>query len=733
MPNLVAVELSGNHFTGPIPTFPVGAPLQQFSAANNRLTGTLEPLRYAVGLTRLDVDSNEIDGTVDQWLAERSHNMTLLSTTNNYLSCALPESTGIADSTATFKDGKLSVLVGNLFGCPVPNGVVEADSSADSYSCGSDDLTFTTIFLGVSLAATVIVVGIMYIVRHANTSPCRVTVPHPPRPVLSTNLLAGFFNPDFLTLELLIICILLASTIVLVVTLLPVYSAAPAVVECRFGWWTTAAYLVPATGNNTGWGYAVAVIGGVVVGGVGSCAFVFLGAPRGVVRVGSIVHFGALRVWRVVAVLMLCAAVFTILVAINAGFVLLEESPHASGATKDVVVLVFALLHELVDHVAGPLIVSVAVVVATGTSTADVHPSAVFVTSVAVEVVNSVLAPMIAQLGVSEGCFRDELFSSPEPVETSVDVQYCSGTGFVTEALCTLGGNQWLSYPVGVTYTPPFRFDGGRCISSIITIYTPEYLVIFALRILVYPVGWWLARHGTPWAVTGIQPPVLLRSTFVRAHSHLVRAITCCISQQSKGITNACNADSHNDVVSAPSMPSSLSSRGNAVLETLHAIEPATHRFNLLVIVAGPGMFSPSVAVAGVASLGCLNLWEWALDRKVGSAGGRDDSHDDHCQSHVLATAHAVHPMPLVCVAILQLVNTMYLVVSLSTSQLAWVGWTASAVSWLMFVVSCSWSWDSLCGTVTDHGSTSRNREHVEAPIELSELLLPPEHDAADE
>jgi len=43
MPNLTAVELSGNDLTGPIPTFPMGAPLVQFSAANNRLTGTLEP------------------------------------------------------------------------------------------------------------------------------------------------------------------------------------------------------------------------------------------------------------------------------------------------------------------------------------------------------------------------------------------------------------------------------------------------------------------------------------------------------------------------------------------------------------------------------------------------------------------------------------------------------------------------------------------------------------------
>jgi hypothetical protein len=71
--------------------------------------------------------------------------------------------------------------------------------------------------------------------------------------------------------------------------------------------------------------------------------------------------------------------------------------------------------------------------------------------------------------------------------------------------------------------------------------------------------------------------------------------------------------------VSSSSSLRALLSRADAVLETLHAIEPATHRFNLMVIVAGPGMFSPSVAVAGVASLLCLNLWRWALDHRFGS------------------------------------------------------------------------------------------------------------------
>jgi hypothetical protein len=127
----------------------------------------------------------------------------------------------------------------------------------------------------------------------------------------------------------------------------------------------------------------------------------------------------------------------------------------------------------------------------------------------------------------------------------------------------------------------------------------------------------------------------------------------------------------------------------------------------------------------------CLNLWKSMLDRRFGSTDGCSDSKDEHVKSHAQTTVHAVHPMPLACVAILLLINTIYLVVLLSTSQLAWAGWSASSVSWLMFVSSCWWSWDSLCGA--SRTSMSCNKGYIEAPIELSELLLPSHNDDADE
>jgi hypothetical protein len=648
-----------------------------------------------------------------------------------------------------------------LFACPLPRGVEEGDIEAESYRCGSEDLDFAGIFLGATLAAVAVVVVALFSVGRARSLPISAAgvgehvSTHYARPALhGTNLGTGIFTTKSLTLESLISWIVLVSSIVLIATLLPVYSAAPAVVECRFGWRRTAAFLAPATGSNAGWGYAVAVVGGLVVGGVGTCAIVLVGASHGVVTLGSSANVqGKLRAWRGAAVLVLCVVVLAILVGINAGFVLLEESPHTSGPTKNVVALVFALLHELVDHVASPLIVSVVAIVASGMNTAEaVRPSTVFVVSVAVEVANSVLAPVIAQLGASDGCFRDKLFSHPERVETSVELGFCTclGPGSTTEAGCSTAGCSWFTYQVGVSYTPPFRFDGRRCISSIITVYTPEYLVVFSLRILIYPLGWWLARRGTPWAVTGFQPPVLLRSTFVSTRRHLVRIVTCCFAKGSERDEDVRDADYDNNDTSAPSLPaparsssleasssssSSLSlarrSQTDAVLETLHAIEPATHCFNLLVIVTGPGMFSPIVAVAGVASLGCLHLWKWSLDRRFGSTGAYGESYDGgHDKTHNQAPVHAVHPMPLSCVAFLLFINTLYLVMLLSTSQLEWAGWAASAVCWSMFGVSCWRSWDSLSSCT----STSRSRGHVvEVPIELTEMLLPSNHEDADE
>jgi hypothetical protein len=58
--------------------------------------------------------------------------------------------------------------------------------------------------------------------------------------------------------------------------------------------------------------------------------------------------------------------------------------------------------------------------------------------------------------------------------------------------------------PTTVAYTTPFEFDGERCISSVITLYTPAFLTVFAVRIALLPLLCWFQRRHPGWATPGL-------------------------------------------------------------------------------------------------------------------------------------------------------------------------------------------------------------------------------------
>ena len=115
-------------------------------------------------------------------------------------------------------------------------------------------------------------------------------------------------------------------------------------------------------------------------------------------------------------------------------------------------------------------------------------------------------------------------------------------------------------------------------------------------------------------------------------------------------------------------------------------------------------------------------MWEWALDHRYGTA-----SHDGR-RGDSGVQAHTVHPLPMVCVVMLLVINSIYLNVLLATSGFGWEGGTVTAINWLALAASCWWSWDRLGGYTPLARGT-----HVDAPIELTEMLLPTHEDDGDD
>lgn len=66
--------------------------------------------------------------------------------------------------------------------------------------------------------------------------------------------------------------------------------------------------------------------------------------------------------------------------------------------------------------------------------------------------------------------------------------------------------------------------------------------------------------------------------------------------------------------------------RAFPVAETLHAIEPMVHSVNLLMIVLGPGVLSPLIALAALGTLGFKYYICWVLDRRAERLHVKDEA-----------------------------------------------------------------------------------------------------------
>jgi hypothetical protein len=129
LPHLQMLHLSGNGFTGSIPSG-ISKNLSNLVVSHNRLKGEIPDELFHRDWKVLDISINRITGTL-QSSFENPDSVTL-NLAQNRLSGLIP--------STFFESTTLNLLEGNLFDCIIENGhshLPANDPSKDSYTCGS--------------------------------------------------------------------------------------------------------------------------------------------------------------------------------------------------------------------------------------------------------------------------------------------------------------------------------------------------------------------------------------------------------------------------------------------------------------------------------------------------------------------------------------------------------------------------------------------------------------------
>lgn len=666
---LTALELSGNALTGPLPNVSNTSMLMAITIRNNQISGSLAPLRnISATLTHLDISDNKIGGAVPGWLANRSGEMGRLAAKGNHLSCNLPGDTAISDG------GALDLLDGNLFGCPVPADVLAADRIGTEYSCGSRKALAPGVLFGVLIA---MMLGLFVWHSASDSDSERSTNFNRGHTTMGPRDIGWMLlhpSSDAELSSLLLRCTVAVAVLWLAV-LAPLYALMPSELECRYAWRVALVSLLPATAAaNNGSGMvhinAYMVLALVSATGASGMLVYFVvqpGVQKGCVSIGSVgggiagtkksmllqeygddegagtgattaddddddgnlsVAFGKLRghhgsdsgILAQGFAILLIIALLVFVVGINVGFVILEESSSGklSPFEKTMLTAGFALIHNVIAHVAGPVVLQ-KIVVLLGLS----HVNAVFRAVMLYGLTNAVVAPLIGFLFASSGCYRDKILSSPSAVTTQSQIVDACQVQNRTGGCAVYGNNT-----VGVAFTPAFVFDGRKCTEAIVLLLTPAYLWIFTVRVLLLLPSWYLARRaGKPWLLAGATPTRFLQTTFVKVRSMCggERAET----EEEHGSGNgrhdrdhdhgrdfANNAGNADDDVGFDAG----AARGEVgpVLAMLHAVESESYVAICLAIGLCAGMLSPVVALAAAMTVLIRPALFKVLEKKIG-------------------------------------------------------------------------------------------------------------------
>jgi hypothetical protein len=240
-------------------------------------------------------------------------------------------------------------------------------------------------------------------------------------------------------------------------------------------------------------------------------------------------------------------------------------------------------------------------------------------------------------------------------------------------------------------------------LSSIVVLYTPEFLFIFAVRILLYPVAWWLASIGKPWLLAGSRVQTA-KDTFYTARASFLRCGRNHIND-ADGLNN--DARLHKDA-----------------LRVLHSAEPALQAFGLLSIAVCFGMLSPVLAIAALGVFVDLRV----LGRVLGDpiVAVTDLGTGATTGPGVLVADTDVlpdHPLPTMCIALLLAVHSLYTAVVLSVAGFPHGGtWGIIVANWILFSVAF-WQRRRISGRTTD-GEPHSTSNAAFGGMTLTEPLL---------
>lgn len=553
--------------------------------------------------------------------------MTHLSVKNNYISCLLPDSTSIAPG------GTLNVLAGNLYGNnQIPSGVRANDAASKSYIAGSSELTLFGTFFGSTLALYITILSVIH-----SKSELRV----------ASQLRWLTSSPTF-RLMLLVGATIAAATAVLNIILLPVYVTTDAVMDCQYGWISSAAFREPWTGSLTGkgsWIVSTLVVGGFMLGGALLTVFMVVGRASGLVGASSSKQPSAKLSNAVVNAILVAYTiiVLTVLVGINICFVLSQESPSVPARAKTTLRVVFGVLHDVINLAFQPIAVTTL-----AKKVGSASPRFVLPATLAFSLTNSLVAPIAGLLLSSQGCFQG-VFLPASSVSTSANITRC-----YFETGCGSQQDENILPPFEVltlttTYTVPFVFNSDRCISSIITLYTPQFFFIFTVRIVMILVGWWMSKRGTPWLLVGTRPMRRHFATFVEKRRKVLSRLTPCQRPE-------------DEVQRAAKLIST------EALNVLHSAEPVVHSLTLLSTAICFGVFSP------VVSIGTLGVFLAQVGTLLVLPGSNDAGYEDF-------------KIPVMCVCMILALHTLYISVGVVATGICG-GLVVVAVNWLLIFVA---------------------------------------------